>query len=180
MMSRSSVLFFLFLLSHRVFGGDIVINEIMYHPSSENSAEEYIELFNKGSETVALQGWRFSRGVDFTFANPLSLGPGEYLVVAADVAAFRAKYSLVTNVVGGWVGRLSNRHEEIELENAAGDREDIVEFAEEGDWAVRQQAAFPNSMIGWVCCAIQTCQTNPARTGWPVSPNRARRAASIL
>ena len=30
---------------------DVVINELMYHPSSENPAEEYIELYNPGAAT---------------------------------------------------------------------------------------------------------------------------------
>ena len=69
----------------------IAISEIMYHPSSDNSLEEYIEIFNRGSQTVNLIGWQLDRGVEFTFLN-VSMNAGQYLVVAADVAAFSAKY----------------------------------------------------------------------------------------
>jgi hypothetical protein len=34
----------------------ILINEIMYHPSSEDIREEYIELFNTGTTNVSLSG----------------------------------------------------------------------------------------------------------------------------
>jgi len=87
---------------------EVVINEIMYHPSSENVAEEYIEVHNKGTNTVSLDGWRFSKGVTFTFSNNVTLASGGYLVVAADREAFQAKYPNVTNVVGDWLGVLSN------------------------------------------------------------------------
>ena len=85
---------------------EVVINEIMYHPSSENPAEEYVELYNSGAAPVALTGWRFTNGVTFTFPN-VSIPAGGYLVVAANQAAFTAKYPAVANYVAG--GRGSSR-----------------------------------------------------------------------
>ncbi len=86
----------------------MVINEIMYHPSSENSLEEYIELLNLGPNSVNLNGWSFARGVDFTFPN-IDVAAGGYLVVAADTDTLQAKYPGITSVVGPWSGQLSNR-----------------------------------------------------------------------
>ena len=121
----------------------------MYHPSSERVEEEYIELYNHGTNTVSLQGWQFSRGVSFTFTNDVMLAPGEYLVVAADPAAFSAKYPLVANVVGGWTGQLSNSGEDIELENALGEREDLVSYADDGDWGIRVRGPLDSGHYGW-------------------------------
>ena len=47
---------------------DIVINEIMYDPISGNDDDQYVELFNKGTNTVDLTGWQFVDGI--TFAIP--------------------------------------------------------------------------------------------------------------
>ena len=60
------------------------------------------------------------------------------------LAAFSAKYPGVANVVGGWTGRLSNTRDEIELEDASGSRVDLVEYADQGDWAVRTATG-----LGW-------------------------------
>jgi hypothetical protein len=130
----------------------VIISEIMYHPSSENVLEEYIELFNKGAATVNLNGWRFSGGVQFTFPN-VSLPGGAYLVVAADVPTFSAKYPAVTNVIGGWTGILNNSHEDIDLDDALGNRVDSVLYADEGDWAVRQRGPLDGTHRGWVWLA---------------------------
>ena len=43
---------------------DVVINEIMYHPASEDDREEYIELLNRDTRPVNLKGWRLARGVN--------------------------------------------------------------------------------------------------------------------
>lgn len=118
---------------------DVVINEVMYHPSSENVLEEYIELFNRGSVPVDLSGWKFTKGVDYTFGNVV-IAPGSYLVAAADLAAFQAKYPGVANVVGNWTGTLRNSGEEIELENASGGTEDSLTYANEGNWGVRRRS----------------------------------------
>lgn len=127
----------------------VVISEIMYHPSSENVLEEYIELFNKGGSAVNLTGWRFSKGVQYTFTN-VSIPAGGYLVVAADTNIFAAKYPGVTNVVGNWIGVLNNSTEDINLDNQFGNRVDSVRYADEGDWAVRQRSDLDLGNRGWV------------------------------
>ena len=129
----------------------IVINEIMYHPASEIVGEEYIELTNLGIGSVSLDGWRFDRGIDFTFPD-ISIAGGDFLVIAADLAAFSAKYPGVTNVIGGWTGQLSNSSEEIELEDSFGNRVDRVTYADEGDWALRRQQS-DGGELGWVWVA---------------------------
>ncbi|HKQ40665.1 MAG TPA: Ig-like domain-containing protein, partial [Verrucomicrobiae bacterium] len=120
------------------FEGRIIINEIMYHPQSERTSEEYIELRNTGSGPVNLTGWRLNRGVDYVFPT-LSIPAGGYIVIAANLPAFAARYGNVGTVVGPWEGSLNNGGEEIELEDALGNQVDLVRYADEGDWSVRRR-----------------------------------------
>lgn len=116
-----------------------MINEIMYHPSSEKPSEEYIELFNSGVAPVDLSGWKFTNGIQFTFANGQTIAPGGYLVVAANATAFQAKYPTVTNVVAGWSGQLSNSSNRITLRDNLNVVQDDVEYTDDGDWSIRQK-----------------------------------------
>ncbi len=134
----------------------IVINEVMYHPSSENTAEEYVELFNSGTTAVDVTGWQFSKGVTYTIpgidpGTPRVMQPGDFLVVAADVATFAATYPGVdpSIVVGGWTGQLSDRYETIEIEDANGDRIDQIDYADDGDWADRVQLPPDQGFDSW-------------------------------
>jgi hypothetical protein len=131
-------------------GQGVVINEIMYHPSSEMVQHEFVELHNLGPTNVTLTGWRISAGVDYAFPSNQTIAAGGYLVVAADVAAFQLRYPGVSPVVGGWDGILSNSRNSIELENAAGDQVDRVTYADEGDWATRVLRPDPRAgRLGW-------------------------------
>jgi hypothetical protein len=154
----------------------VVINEIMYHPASERTDEEYIELLNIGTRDVDLTGWHLKRGVDFTFPSMI-LAPGAFLVVAADVAAFAQRYPMVTPVVGGWEGRLSNSGETLVLEDAAGDVVDLVRYADEGDWALRRRGPNDRGHRGWEWfsaadgggCSLELCNpllTNDRGQNW--------------
>jgi hypothetical protein len=119
--------------------GKVVMSEIMYHPAPEMPEDvryEWIELHNKDTVPVNLNGWQLTKGVNYTFTNA-SIPAGGYLVVAANVAAFRTQYPSVTNVVGDWVGRLSNNGDDIHLRNALGDLIENVAYASQGDWATR-------------------------------------------
>ncbi len=127
----------------------VIISEIMYHPSSENVLEEYIELFNKGGSSVNLTGWRFSGGVQFTLTN-VSIPAGGYLVIAANTNVFKLKYPDVANVVGNWTGFLNNSAEDIDLDDALGNRADSVRYADEGDWGIRQRGPDDLGHRGWV------------------------------
>jgi hypothetical protein len=83
-----------------------------------------------------------TRGVNFTFPNT-TLAAGGYVVVAAHLPSFVAKYPTVANVIGGWTGRLGNSYEAVELEDAQGEQVDLVEYADQGDWGVRTE------VTGW-------------------------------
>jgi hypothetical protein len=49
-----------------LYDNDIIINEIMYHPISEDGGDEFVELYNKGTEPVDISGWRFTSGISYT------------------------------------------------------------------------------------------------------------------
>ena len=97
--------------------GPIVINEIMYHPLSRNSADEYVELFNRGSNSVSLAGWEISGGIDFTFPANASLPARGYLVVARNMTNLLAHYSQLNsgNTFGNYDGALGNAGDRILL-----------------------------------------------------------------
>ncbi|MCI0748061.1 MAG: lamin tail domain-containing protein, partial [Verrucomicrobia subdivision 3 bacterium] len=97
---------------------DIVINEIMYKPISTDNNDEYVELYNKGTNTVDLSGWRFIAGIDYTFPSNTFLAPDSYLVVAENLPHLLAKYggALTTaNTYGNYRGSLANRGERLAL-----------------------------------------------------------------
>ncbi|MGC9944297.1 MAG: lamin tail domain-containing protein, partial [Verrucomicrobiota bacterium] len=97
--------------------GDIVINELMYDPISGNDDDQYIELYNQGTNTVNLAGWQFTTGVTFTFPANTTLGPNGYLTVAKDTTNLFAKYSNLNagNTVGNYGGKLSHGGELVTL-----------------------------------------------------------------
>jgi hypothetical protein len=109
--------------------GPIVINEIMYHPS-DNDGAEYVELLNIGTTAVTLydtaQGapWRFTDdpddpGVELLFPAdpPVTLVPGEYLLLVKDLTQFQSKFAAPADVkVLAWgLGNLADDGEKIQL-----------------------------------------------------------------
>ncbi|HVU08842.1 MAG TPA: lamin tail domain-containing protein [Verrucomicrobiae bacterium] len=96
--------------------GDIVINELMYDPISGNDDDQYIELYNQGTNTVDLSGWQFTAGVTFTFPD-VSIASNGYLVVARNMTNLFAKYPNLndSNTVGNYSGKLSHNGELLAL-----------------------------------------------------------------
>ena len=133
----------------------VVITEIMYNlPTrdvldAENVGEEFFELHNRGIAPINLAGWQVDKGVSFTFPD-VTIQPNDYLVVAADVATFRARYPTVTNVVGGWTGKLSNSSETIRVVDDAGVTMDQVTYADEGNWSSLTRGPLDRGSQGWV------------------------------
>ncbi len=102
----------------RPFVHDIVINEIMYHHLTGDERFEYVELYNKGDETISLGGWAFTSGIDYVFEEGVEMPPNSYMVIAQSpnfVAAVHDHLTVGINVVGPYSGRLSNRSDRLRL-----------------------------------------------------------------
>ena len=114
---------------------DIVINELMYNPASDDANDEYLELYNRGTTLIDLSNWYFSKGVTFTFPIRTALLPGAYLVVARNATQAMSHYG-ITNVVGDYTGKLDNSGETVTLKNAAGTTIDTVKYSDSPPWPV--------------------------------------------
>ena len=116
-----------------------IINEIHYHPASDDDREEFIELYNPSNTTLNLSGWSFTAGIKYTFQPGTNIQPNGFVIVAADSDVFAAKHPEVSPqiVFGPWTGRLNNRGESIRLVDAQGKTSDRVDYANEGEFARR-------------------------------------------
>ena len=96
---------------------DVVINELMYHPITENDDDQFIELHNRSASPVNLGGWTLSDGVSYTFPNGTSIAANGYLVVANQRARFLTNYPTVNPAIvfGAFGGNLSGRGERVAL-----------------------------------------------------------------
>jgi hypothetical protein len=112
---------------------NVVINEILFDPPSNEPACEFVELYNRGTAAVDVSGWRFVNGVDFTMPPGTTIPRDGYLVVAADAAWMRATYGPIP-VVGDWEGRLSNQGELVRLADQWGNLVDEVDYLSGGNW----------------------------------------------
>lgn len=111
--------------------GPLVISEIMYHPAVDNSWEEFIEVHNLTSSSVALYDvlaptntWRVRGGVEFNFPTNKTLDAGAFAMVVsfnptnvALVSQFRARYNLSESVAlyGPYQGQLNNAGDSVRL-----------------------------------------------------------------
>lgn len=100
---------------------DVVINEIMYAPITQNSADEYIELYNRSAAPVNLGGWRFTAGINFVIPAGTTLAPNGYLVIAKDAARLIARNPQLSaaNTLGNYSGTLANSGERVALARPA-------------------------------------------------------------
>lgn len=129
---------------------EVVISEIMYHPASHRADEEFIELLNTGAAPAPVGGWALTSGVRFSIPAGTTIPAGGRLVIAADLAAFSAKYPEFTGALGGWAGRLSNSSNHLVLSDEDGVPVDEVDYADDGDWAVRAKDTVADfGHFGW-------------------------------
>lgn len=102
----------------------VIINEIMFNPISGDNADEYVEIYNRGSSAVNLQGWEFVTGIGYTFptnAITSNMPPGAHWVIAQDPASLALIYtnlSTNSNLFGPYTGTLANGGERLTLASA--------------------------------------------------------------
>jgi len=129
-----------FLAAPAWAGTDIVINEIMYN--SIGNDVEFIELYNASATQYNLQNWYILDDNDSHSPCILNwtLNPGEYLIIAGDVAQFKQKYPSVTNVnpnafdTGGAGWSLGNGGDVVRLFDNNKTLYDSVAYDDGGNW----------------------------------------------
>lgn len=119
---------------------EIIINEIMYN--SPGTDVEFVELFNRSSSTINLQGWYILDDNDAHAPCLLTgnLAAGNYLVIAGNITLFQAAYPTVTNInsndydTGTNAWALGNGGDAVRLFNSANELQDVVIYGTGGDW----------------------------------------------
>ncbi len=111
---------------------DVVLNELMYHPAETNTGGEYIELFNRGTDTVDLSGWKLSEGVSFTFPEGTRMAAGQFLVIFETAEAI--SYYGLSGAVGPYERQLDNSGERVGLSDRAGILIDSVTYDDDAPW----------------------------------------------
>lgn len=122
--------------------GEVIITEINYNNPGSDSYE-FVELYNNGDEAVEMEGWTLANAIEFTFP-ALTLGVGEYVIVANDAAAFEAAFGILPLEFSG---ALNNTGETIELLDASGTLTDEVAYSEAAPWPSEADGGGPTLVL---------------------------------
>ena len=112
----------------------LIISEIMYHPPDKGGGMEFIEVLNTSdSVTLDLDGVRFTRGIEFSFAPLTRLLPGERLVIT------QSQFENGT--------ALNNGGERLKIEDA--NNSTVTEFAydDEAPWPTEPDGDGPSLIL---------------------------------
>ena len=128
---------------------DLVINEIMYDPETNNS--EYIEFYNLSSDSVNIGGWSIEdeNGNSYNLSETsFIVAPKEYFILIADSSAI-TEYNLFDytnkNIIGESSLGLLNTGELILLKDVRGNVIDSIFYVD--DWNNRNIASTQNKSL---------------------------------
>jgi hypothetical protein len=155
----------------------VVINEVAWAGTAASADDEWIELWNPGSESIPLDGWVLIDGNDIEIRLEGSLGPGEYYLLE------RGGDESVSDLPASqlYTGTLSNSGEELRLLDPAGN---VIDRAGGARWPAGAASPVYASMeratidppawmtnTGWVMCG-RDARGDPIR-GTPGRANSA-------
>ena len=147
----------------------VVIHEIMYHPLSDESDDEFLELRNTSDEPQPLDGWRLATGVRFTFPDGATIAPGGYVVVAKNPSKLASKYKLPEEgVYGPFKGKLSDSGETIDLLDPDGNIADTVTYADRSPWPTEADGRGSSLEL------VHPSLDNEIAASWRASDERAK------
>jgi hypothetical protein len=111
----------------------LLFSEILYDDTL-TSTGEFLEILNPGTEAIDLQGYTIANALNFVFPTGVSIGPGEYIVVAKDAGNFNNAGFQVFE----WTdGKLADEGEAIHLFDLSGLLVDFVRFDNHAPWPER-------------------------------------------
>ena len=120
------------LLGSFSLSGQVVINEVHYHPGDSVDQTEFIELYNAGVGSVDLGRWFLSQAVFYEIPRGTELAAGAYLVIAANPD--RLETLPGGSALGPFQGRLSNEGDRVVLRDSIGNIVDEVDYGVGFPW----------------------------------------------
>ena len=126
------------LLVHPARAAGVVrINEILYDVKDLSDADhEWVELYNSGSDSVSLSGWKFNDGSNHTLNAPpanggqgsLSIPAGGYAILSGNAATYVADHPGFVGTVIDTVMSLNNAGATLSLIDKSGQIEDTISY----------------------------------------------------
>ncbi len=113
----------------------VAFNEVMYHPATNETAMEWVELKNHLAVDIDMSDWTLGGTIHYTFPSNTIIRARRHLVVAISPAALMAGTGL-TGVLGPFTSRLDNDGGTLELRNNSGRLIDDVSYQVDNDWPV--------------------------------------------
>ncbi len=113
----------------------VVFTELMYHPATDEAANEWVELHSQMAVDVDISGWSLTGGIDFAFPEGTIIPGGGYIVVGSDPTSL-ADVVDPEALFGPYLGRLDNGGERIDLVAVGGRVMDSVRYFDAGRWPV--------------------------------------------
>ncbi|MCB1125372.1 MAG: CotH kinase family protein, partial [Verrucomicrobiae bacterium] len=115
---------------------ELIISEIMYHPSAEHDSGDWVELCNPGESPVDLTGWIFRDEDDdhFFLLPERTLEPGACLVLVQDDARFRLLHAPIVDSIGDFGFGLGNGGDTLRLFRPDGTRALAFRYNDAAPW----------------------------------------------
>ena len=138
----------------------VIITEIMADPSPPQGLPEveYVELFNRSSFPVSLEGWQFSDASSTVTLSVITLEPGQYVAIAAKPLVVETNTMIVSGLPS-----LNNTGDSLMLADAEGNVIDVVDYTD--DWYHDDQ----RSGGGWSLEMIDVNNTCELAGNWTVT-----------
>ncbi len=160
----------------------IIVSEINYHSDTTMNSGDWFEIYNAGTSTVNLGGWKVSDNNDlseYIIPTGTSLQAGKYLVIVKDIVRFTTIYPGVTNYIGAFLFSLGNSSDMIRLYNQGGTLVYSVTYMDTLGWPkgadgrgrtleYKGGGLDPNIYSSW----FDGCMFGSPGTGWtPCNPS---------
>lgn len=148
------------LLWNTYAGQDLVITEIMYNAGSGADSLEFIEIYNKGTATIALGGLRISRSANGVIAEQNLAAKGVFLIASDSLRAGRFYGKKFQQWASGFLG---NGGAPIVISNSLGAIVDTVNYDDAAPWPTAPDGTGPSLEL------IDASTDNNLGTNWRAS-----------
>lgn len=119
----------------------VIINEIMYHPSSDVDNDEFLELYNTTANPIDLTGWCFTAGITLCFSG-VTIQAHDYIVVSPNSAQTLTTYGAVASA--NYTGKLDNGGETLTLRDSSNTIINSVLYDDISPWPTSPDGSGPS------------------------------------